>query len=70
MATIRELLTEADLQEAERRKLPIRVFKNDHLIDTDTRIIRFTDSTVITQSGVSDVTYHSRKECQFYEIHK
>lgn len=70
MATIRELLTEADFQEAESKKLPIRVFRDDHLIDTDTFIIRFTDNTIITQSGVSDVTYHSRRECQFYELRK
>ncbi|GIO29452.1 MULTISPECIES: hypothetical protein [Paenibacillus] len=70
MATVRELLTEADFREAEEKKLTIRVFRDDHLIDSKTTIIRFTDTTVITQSDVSDVTYHPRKECQFFEIRK
>ncbi|MFU1796008.1 hypothetical protein ACM1RC_19275 [Paenibacillus azoreducens] len=70
MATIRELLSDADFAEAERRKLPIRVFRDDLLIDSATYIIRFTDTTIITQSDVSDVTYHSRRECQFYELRK
>lgn len=70
MATIRELLTEADFQEAEDRKLPIRVFRDDHLIDALTYIVRFTDTMIITQSDVSDMTYHSRRECQFYELKK
>ncbi|MCJ8014828.1 hypothetical protein MUG84_24395 [Paenibacillus sp. KQZ6P-2] len=70
MATIRELLTEADFQEAEQKKLPIRVFRDDHLIDALTYIIRFTDTTIVTQSDVSDMTYHSRRESQFYELRK
>ncbi|GIO65948.1 hypothetical protein NYE48_11550 [Paenibacillus sp. FSL M7-1455] len=70
MATVRELLTEADFREAEEQRLPIRVFRDDHLIDSLTYIIRFTESTVITQSDVSDLTYHSRGECQFFEIRK
>jgi len=70
MATVRELLTEADFREAEEKRLPIRVFRDDHLIDNSTYIIRFTETTVVTQSDVSDVTYHSRRECQFFEIRK
>ncbi|MBE9913960.1 hypothetical protein G8C92_07915 [Paenibacillus donghaensis] len=70
MATIRELLSDADFEEAERKKLPIRVFRDDLLIDSATYIIRFTDNMIITQSDVSDVTYHSRRECQFYELRK
>ncbi|MEC0242336.1 hypothetical protein P4H66_21240 [Paenibacillus dokdonensis] len=70
MATIQELLTDADFQEAEQKKLPIRVFRDDHLIDSLTYVIRFTDTTIITQKDVSDMTYHSRKECQFYELKK
>ncbi|GIP27011.1 hypothetical protein J23TS9_21410 [Paenibacillus sp. J23TS9] len=70
MATIQELLTDADFQEAEQKKLPIRVFRDDHLIDSLTYVIRFTDTTIITQKDVSDMTYHSRGECQFYELKK
>ncbi|MWV43149.1 hypothetical protein GRF59_05855 [Paenibacillus sp. HJL G12] len=70
MATTRELLTDADFQEAEQKKMPIRVFRDDHLIDALTYIVRFTDTTIITQSDVSDMTYHSRRECQFYELRK
>ncbi|MGN7356379.1 hypothetical protein ACTHPF_03370 [Paenibacillus sp. SAF-054] len=70
MATVRELLSEADFEEAEQRKLPIRVFRDDHLIDAMTYIVRFTDTTIITQKDVGDMTYHSRRECQFYELKK
>ncbi|MDR0271399.1 hypothetical protein [Paenibacillus sp.] len=70
MATIRELLSDADFEEAEHKKFPIRVFRDDLLIDSATYIIRFTDTTIITQTDVSDVTYHSRRECQFYELRK
>ncbi|GAB6989217.1 hypothetical protein [Paenibacillus pini] len=70
MATTHELLTEADFQEAEDKKLHIRVFSDERLIDSNTIIIRFNDNTIITQSSVSDVSYHSRKECQFYVIRK
>ncbi|WP_223069730.1 hypothetical protein [Paenibacillus caui] len=70
MPITRELLTDADFQEAADLKLRIRVFRDDHLIDASTLIIRFTGETVITQSGVSDLSYHPRRECQFYEIRK
>lgn len=70
MPIVRELLTEQDFQEAMDRHLRIRVFQNDQLIDTGGIIIRFTDDTIITQSGVDDLTYHSRRECQFYELRK
>ena len=70
MPITRELLTDADFEEAAAHKQRIRVFRNDHMIDSNTIIIRFTNETVITQSGVSDVTYHPRRDCQFYEIRK
>ena len=70
MPITRELLTDADFDEALEHKIKIRVFKSDHLIDSSTVVIRYTGETIITQSSLSDVTYHSRMECQFYEIRK
>ncbi len=68
--TIRQLWTEQDFQEALDRQLRIRVFRNDHMVDNETHIIRFTDDTVITQSGVSELTYHPRQDSQFFELKK
>ncbi|MGZ7442891.1 hypothetical protein [Paenibacillus oralis] len=70
MPITRELFTDADFQEALDRKQRVRVFRDDHLIENNTQIIRFTEETIITQSGVSDITYHPRRECQFFEIRK
>lgn len=70
MPIIRELITEQDFQEALDRQLRIRVFQNDQLIDSGSVIIRFTDETIITQSGVSELSYHPRRECQFFELRK
>ncbi|MBW4839627.1 MAG: hypothetical protein KZY74_09520 [Paenibacillaceae bacterium] len=70
MPTLRELFTEADFQEALDRKLRIRVFRDDHMIDNGSIIIRFTDDTIITQAGVSELSYHPRRECQFFELRK
>lgn len=66
----RPLLTENDLQEAMERRSKIRVFQDDHMIDSGSIIIRFTDDTVITQSSVSELSYHSRRDCQFFEMTK
>ncbi|GGA37048.1 hypothetical protein [Paenibacillus physcomitrellae] len=70
MPVTRELFTDADFQEAVDQKQRIRVFRGDHLIDSSTSIVRFTSETIITQSSVSDLTYHPRRECQFFEIRK
>ncbi|ANS73517.1 hypothetical protein AWM70_02075 [Paenibacillus yonginensis] len=70
MPITRELLTDADFEEAAEQKQRIRVFRDDHMIDSNTVVIRFTSDTIITQSSVSDMSYHSRRECQFYEIRK
>lgn len=64
----RPLLTDADLQEAADRKLPVRVFENDHFVLSGGIIVRYTDSDVVIQSRVSDLTYYSRSSCQFYEV--
>ncbi|WP_435924049.1 hypothetical protein [Paenibacillus sp. DYY-L-2] len=70
MPTIRRLLTEQDFQEAVDRKLRVRVFRDEHMVDNNTVIIRFTDDTIITQSGVSELTYHPRRDSQFFELRK
>lgn len=70
MPILRRLITEADFQEAMDRRLLIRVFRDNHLIESGSTLIRFTDETIITQSSVSDLTYHSRRDCQFFEIRK
>ncbi|MGG6314618.1 hypothetical protein [Paenibacillus macerans] len=70
MPITRELHTDQDFQEALDRKLRIRVFQDDHLIDNGSIVIRFTDDTIITQAGVSELSYHPRRECQFFELRK
>ncbi|MBP2000586.1 hypothetical protein J2Z69_001617 [Paenibacillus shirakamiensis] len=70
MPITRPLLTDQDLQEAMDTHKRIRVFQNDHLIGSGGNIIRFDDQTVIIQSGVSDLAYHTRRDCQFFEIRK
>ncbi|MDU4697060.1 MAG: hypothetical protein E6Y08_14700 [Paenibacillus sp.] len=70
MPTLRELFTDLDFQEALDRKLRVRVFRDDHMIDNGSIVIRFTDETIITQAGVSELAYHPRRECQFFELRK
>lgn len=70
MPTIRRLITEQDLQTAMEQGLRIRVFRDSHLIESGSIIIRLTEDTVITQSSVSDLTYHNRNNCQFFELKK
>ncbi|MFF2907471.1 hypothetical protein [Paenibacillus sp. NPDC057934] len=64
----RPLFTDIDLQEAVDRQYPVRVFQDDHLVNSGGFIVRFTDSDVIIQSRVSDLTYYSRSNCQFFEV--
>ncbi|WP_074048691.1 hypothetical protein [Paenibacillus ihumii] len=70
MPTVRRLITEHDLQTAMEQGLRIRVFHDNHLIESGSVIIRLTEDTVITQSSVSDLSYHNRSSCQFYELKK
>lgn len=64
----RPLLTDSDLQEAVDRKLPVRVFQDDHLVNSGATVVRFTDTDVVIQSRVSDLTYYSRRNCEFFEV--
>ncbi|MFC3748835.1 hypothetical protein [Paenibacillus sp. GCM10012306] len=64
----RPLFTDIDLQEAVDRQYPVRVFQDDHMVNSGGFIVRFTDSDVVIQSRVSDLTYYSRSNCQFFEV--
>ncbi|WP_308637507.1 hypothetical protein [Paenibacillus silvisoli] len=70
MALYRRLLTDADFNEAMERQFKLRVYKDDHIVDPGGVIIRFDDSTVVSQSSVSDITYHDRSACEFFEIRR
>ncbi|GAA3403706.1 hypothetical protein ACFFNY_03305 [Paenibacillus hodogayensis] len=70
MARNRRLTTEQDLQEAMDQEITIRVFRDDHMIDSGGVIIRFDDDIVVIQSGVSELAYHSRQLCEFFEMRK
>jgi hypothetical protein len=68
MALYRRLVTNEDFEEAMERGFRLRVYKDDHIIDTGGVIVRFDDRTVVCQSSVSDVAYHERSACEFFEI--
>lgn len=70
MPTNRRLETEADFQEAMVLQHQIRVFKDNHQIDSGGVIIRFDSQTIVVQSSVSELAYHSRTACEFFEIRK
>jgi hypothetical protein len=67
MANNRRLMTDADFQEAMDLHRVIRVFQDDLIVSTGGTIIRFDDETVVIQSGVSDIHYHPRVRCEFFE---
>jgi hypothetical protein len=66
----RKLLTDQDFQEAVERHTPVRVFEDDHVIEAGGTVIRFDDKLVVTQSSVSDIAYHRREACEFYEMRR
>lgn len=70
MSLNRRLITDQDFQEALDRQVRIRVFKDDHIVDSGGVIIRFSESTIVVQSSVSDLSYHQRDQCEFFEIRK
>jgi hypothetical protein len=67
MARNRRLLTDRDFQEAMDREYPLRVFRDDLIIDSGGIIIRFDDELVVVQAGVSQISYHERSRCEFFE---
>lgn len=68
MANNRRLLTDQDFQEALDKQVLVRVFQHDHIVDSGAVITRFDERTVVIQAGVSDVSYHSREACEFFEM--
>jgi len=70
MALNIRLLTDQDFEEAMQRQARLRVFKNDHIIDSNGIIVRFDNQLVVVQSGVGDLAYHSREACEFFELRK
>jgi hypothetical protein len=70
MAINRRLETDQDFQEAMDRQARIRVFLNDHMVDSGGVISRFDEQIIAVQSSVSDLTYHQREHCEFFETRK
>ena len=68
MARNRKLITDRDLQEAMENETPIRVFRDDAIVDSGGIISRFDDQIVVIISGVGDIAYHRRDRCEFFEM--
>jgi len=68
MARNRRLITDRDLQEAMEKETPIRVFRDDAIVDSGGIVTRFDDAIVVVQAGVGDVAYHRRDVSEFYEM--
>lgn len=70
MGINRRLNTDSDFEEVIEQQQRIRVFQNNQLIDSSSLVVRFDDNLIVTQSGVSDIAYHNRKECEFFVLRK
>lgn len=70
MAVLRRLMTDQDFEDAIERESRIRVFQDNLIIDDKAIVIRFDDSKIVTQASVGDITYHSRKSCEFFVLKK
>lgn len=70
MAITRRLETDQDFQEAMDRQARIRVFLNDHMVDSGGVITRFDDQIIAIQTSVSELSYHQRQLCEFFETRK
>lgn len=68
MAQTRRLITDQDFHEAQDKQIKIRIFKDDLIVETGVNVVRFNDKTVVVQSGVSDLNYHERALCEFFEM--
>ncbi|SFE76795.1 hypothetical protein SAMN04487969_106182 [Paenibacillus algorifonticola] len=68
MAINRKLITDADFEEALQRELRLRVFEDDFIVCSGGNIVRFDDTQVVIQTSVSDITYFSREQCEFFEM--
>jgi ribosome maturation factor RimP len=70
MAINRRLQTDQDFQEALEKQARIRVFQHDHMVDSGGILVRFDEQIIALQSSVSDLAYHSRELCEFFEMKK
>jgi len=70
MAINQRLSSDQDFEEVIELQQRIRVFQNNQLIDSSSLVVRFDDGIIVTQSGVSDIAYHNRKECEFFLLRK
>lgn len=70
MAINRKLTTDRDFEEAAAHRTRLRVFKDDHLVESGSIIVRFDETTIVLQSDVSDLTYYARSECEFFELRR
>jgi hypothetical protein len=70
MAYNRRLVTDEDFQEAMERQALIRVFQNDYVINSGGVISNFDDNVISVHSGVSELAYHLREQCEFFEMKK
>lgn len=68
MAINRRLGSDRDFEEMIEKQLRVRVFQNNQIIDAGSVVVRFDDSIIVTQSGIGDISYHSRQDCEFYEL--
>ncbi|MCA0757384.1 hypothetical protein KP806_20200 [Paenibacillus sp. N4] len=68
MAINRRLGSDRDFEEMIEKQLRIRVFQNNQIIDAGSVVVRFDDNVIVTQSGIGDISYHSRQDCEFYEL--
>ncbi|HZG86462.1 hypothetical protein [Paenibacillus sp.] len=62
------LVTDQDFREAMERRTPVRVFRDDMIVDSGGLLVRFDESVVVLQSGVGDVAYHDREQSEFFEM--
>lgn len=70
MSVNRRLVTDLDFEEVIEKQLRIRVFQDNHIVEMNPYVVRFDDKLVVTQSGVSDITYHNRSDCEFFVLKK
>jgi hypothetical protein len=70
MARNHRLVTDVDFQEAVESQASVRVFKDNHIVDSNAVIVRFSETMVVVQTHVSDLTYYDREACEFFEMKK
>ena len=68
MAQHRRLETDQDFAEALERGVKVRVFKDDQIAEQGGQLLRYSDTSIVLQSSVSDITYHDRGQCEFFEL--